>query len=369
MRPTLRILRCAAAVLVLLVLAPGAEAPAKTLARAKLTVVRTPEALIVSRDGRIRCGDRCSASYKRGALVTLTVTPESHFSFAGWSRGCIGVAATCTLAVDRRVAVAARFERLPAFFSLTVGGPGIVVSDPPGISCGAGSSDCTETFGAGEKVRFTAQPKPESVLDAWGGDCISPTGNACEVAVEPGGKVMTTFRRQVPEQGDQSLFAQAEGRLQSSPPGIDCPPTCGASFESGTRVTLTGLSSFVWQGDCVGFGSACAVVADTSVGVTATAPPAPPPPGSRTAFVNVTVSGGGVVRGRSILCDSRGSFAGCQAGFPFRSQIELRATALRGFRFHGWSGFCAYRKRNPTCRLLLSTRKNAIAVFKLKLKR
>jgi len=337
------------------------------LAKARLTVVKTPAALIVSRDGRVRCGNRCSASYTRGALVTLNVTPDSHFTFAGWSRGCIGVAATCTVAVDPGVTVGARFERRSASFSLTVGGPGIVVSEPPGIVCGAGSRDCRGTFGSGANVRFVAQPKPDSVLDAWGGDCIATTGDVCEVAVEPGGKVMTTFRRQVAEPGDQSLFTQtgSANRVRSSPPGIDCPPTCGTSFPSGTRVTLSSFSSKDWQGDCVGFGTTCALVTDTSVGVTATTPLPPPPPTDTSAtFVNVTVSGGGVVRGPFIFCDSRGRFTGCQGGFERRSRVDLRAIPHRGYRFGGWGGFCGYRKLKPTCRLLLSTRKTAIAVFK-----
>jgi hypothetical protein len=204
------------------------------------------------------------------------------------------------------------------------------------------------------------------VLDAWGGDCIAPTGDVCEVAVEPGGKVMATFRRQVAEPGDQSLFTQtgSANRVRSSPPGIDCPPTCGTSFPSGTRVTLSSFSSKDWQGDCVGFGTTCALVTDTSVGVTATTPlPPPPPTDTSAAFVNVTVSGGGVVRGRDIFCDSRGRFTGCQAGFERRSQVDLRAIPHRGYRFGGWGGFCGYRKLKPTCRLLVSTRKTAIAVF------
>jgi hypothetical protein len=119
-----------------------------------------------------------------------------------------------------------------------------------------------------------------------------------------------------------------------------------------------------WQGDCVGFGTTCALVTDTSVGVTATTPlPPPPPTDTSAAFVNVTVSGGGVVRGRDIFCDSRGRFTGCQAGFERRSQVDLRAIPHRGYRFGGWGGFCGYRKLKPTCRLLVSTRKTAIAVF------
>ena len=54
------------------------------------------------------------------------------------------------------------------------------------------------------------------------------------------------------------------GRIMSNPPGIDCPSTCQASFEEGSKVTLApaadeavGLS--VWMGDCSGFEESCVV--------------------------------------------------------------------------------------------------------------
>jgi hypothetical protein len=366
MRRTLRILRCAAAVLALVALAPGDEAPGNTLTRVRLTVIKTPEALIATKDGRIRCGERCSAAYRRGSIVTLYAAPKPDFDFAGWSRGCIGVAASCVLAVDRATVVRAQFERKPVLFSAIVGGGGAVESTPPGIVCGRARADCIATFGAGEIVTFAAHPRPESTLDAWGADCAHATGSSCTIRVRlDGGNVSARFRRQVPEPGDQSVFTEVRNAaaVRSDPPGIDCPPTCGTTFPSATRITLSGQSHFSWGGDCVGFGTSCTLVADTSLGITATRPPPPAPP-PVPSFVNVVVSGNGVVRGGSINCDSRGRFADCQGMFQFGSEVVLRAIARRGYRFGGWFGFCRYRKLNPRCTLRASTRKTAIAVFK-----
>jgi hypothetical protein len=364
MRRTFRILRCAAAVLALLAVAPGDEAPGNTLAKVRLTVIKAPEALITTKDGRIRCGERCSAAYRRGSIVTLYAAPKPDFDFAGWSRGCIGVAASCVLAVDRATVVRAQFERKPVLLRAIVGGGGTVESTPPGIVCGRARADCVATFGAGEIVTFAAHSRPESTLDAWGADCAHATGSSCTIRVRPeGGSVSARFRRQAPEPGDQSVFTEVRNAaaVRSDPPGINCPPTCGATFPSGTRFTLSGGVS--WAGDCVGFGSSCTLVADTSLGVTASGPLLGGPTPSR-AFVNVAVSGNGVVRGGSINCDSRGRFADCQGMFQFGSEVILRAIARRGYRFGGWFGFCRYRKLNPRCTLRASTRKTAIAVFK-----
>lgn len=56
---------------------------------------------------------------------------------------------------------------------------------------------------------------------------------------------------------DVSVVAGAGGRVTSSPPGIDCPGACTASFPSGTAVNLAAIpdatSAFAgWSGGCAG---------------------------------------------------------------------------------------------------------------------
>lgn len=61
-------------------------------------------------DGKfISCPSKCSATYLKGATVTLTATPGSGSSFAGWSGGgCSGTGA-CTVTMNAAQAVTATF--------------------------------------------------------------------------------------------------------------------------------------------------------------------------------------------------------------------------------------------------------------------
>ena len=68
------------------------------------------------------------------------------------------------------------------------------------------------------------------------------------------------------------------GTVTSTPAGIDCGATCGASFSTGSTVALTATASADstfggWAGDCTGTG-ACSVTMSAARSVTATFKPA-----------------------------------------------------------------------------------------------
>src|ERR1700760_1050604 len=76
-------------------------------------------------------------------------------------------------------------------------------------------------------------------------------------------------------------LASADGRVTSSPAGIDCPDTCAASFPDGTLVRLTatlsdGFQPAGWGGACAGQGECeVTVSADASVSASFAAVPLP----------------------------------------------------------------------------------------------
>src|SRR5207302_5605783 len=126
------------------------------------------------------------------------------------------------------------------------------------------------------------------------------------------------------------------GWVTSSPSGIDCPGSCGASFAPGTQVTLTASgangSTFTgWGGACNGTGS-CVVTMNSSQNVTAAFA------ANYALSVSVIGSPGGKVTSSpsGIDCGST-----CSTGFAPGRQVTLTATPDLGWGFSGWSGACS----------------------------
>src|SRR5580704_12941564 len=56
---------------------------------------------VTSNPAGISCAPTCSKSFPAGTLVTLTETPATNSTFAGWSGGgCSGTASTCTVTLS-----------------------------------------------------------------------------------------------------------------------------------------------------------------------------------------------------------------------------------------------------------------------------
>lgn len=85
-------------------------------------------------------------------------------------------------------------------------------------------------------------------------------------------------RNAAPDALDAALAVSKEGtgtgRVTSLPPGIDCGPTCAASFPDGSSVTLIanaddGSTFAGWSGACGGTDPSCTVVMSAPLAVTA----------------------------------------------------------------------------------------------------
>jgi hypothetical protein len=238
----------------------------------------------------INCGTDCSAEFAEATTVTLTTTPASGSTFAGWTgAGCTGTG-TCEVTMSAAKSVEAKFEPsgTPAEFALSVSksgaGSGTVTSSPAGISCG---SECSAKFAETQTVTLTATPASGSSFAGWSGAC---TGlGSCQVTMSAAKSVNAKFE---PATGP-AVFAltvgkagSGSGTVTSSPAGIDCGATCGGNYQEGTTVTLTasaasGSTFGGWGGACSGTGT-CVVALSGAKSVTATfnANPvnSPPPP-------------------------------------------------------------------------------------------
>jgi hypothetical protein len=143
-------------------------------------------------------------------------------------------------------------------------GSGTVVSDPAGIDCGA---TCSAEFPEGTLVALTALPAAGSDFAGWGGACAGLS--TCFLGADQAWSVTATFDLQGYDL-DVTIVGGA-GSVTSSPPGIDCPGTCTATFADGTDVTLTPAPAAAftgWTGACTG-GGGCTVAMDGDKAVSA----------------------------------------------------------------------------------------------------
>jgi alpha-tubulin suppressor-like RCC1 family protein len=237
--------------------------------------------VVSSSPSGINCGSTCSASFGSSSSVTLTATPASGSTFAGWSGDCTGTGA-CTVTMNSARNVTAAFNAAGSGYMLNVSnagsGTGRITSSPAGVDCGA---ICGRSFAVGTSVTLTATPDAGSAFSGWSGAC-NGTGT-CTVTLGAITNVAAFFSpigSAAPFLLTAANSGSGSGRVTSSPTGIDCGTTCGALITSGTNVTLTAIpasgSTFAgWTGACTGTGS-CTVTMSAAKNVTAVFTPSSP---------------------------------------------------------------------------------------------
>jgi len=251
-----------------------------------LTVIEsgTGTGTVTSSPAGINCGSVCSANYDGGTTVTLTATPDTGNSFAGWSGGgCAGMG-SCVVTMNAATTVTATFTAPPppSNYSLTTlksgAGTGYVSSSPSGIDCG---STCSSDYTGGTAVTLTATPDSGMTFVGWSGAGCSGTGS-CAVTMNAATTVTANFGTPAaPNHWRLSILKShkvgtvaGNGTITSSPAGIDCGTTCQADYTDGTSVTLTvtpdpGNSFTGWSGGgCSGAGT-CVVNVNDDTSVTA----------------------------------------------------------------------------------------------------
>lgn len=144
---------------------------------------------VTSSPAGINCGSDCTEDYAAGTTVTLTATPASGSTLAGWNGACSGPG-VCTVTMNAAESVSATFDTI--IYSLSVSkagsGSGTVTSSPAGINCGG---DCSENYAAGTVVTLTATPASGSTFAGWSGAC-SGTGT-CTVTMNANQSVTARF--------------------------------------------------------------------------------------------------------------------------------------------------------------------------------
>ncbi|MBN2002834.1 MAG: hypothetical protein JXA21_05715 [Anaerolineae bacterium] len=288
--------------------------------------------VVTDTSGALDCGITCTAAFESASVVTLTATPGSGDTFAGWMGACSG-AGDCVVTMDAHKNVMAVFsaDSNPMLVVTKAGsGTGSVLSDPAGIDCG---ETCAAAFEPNAVVTLTATPAGNATFAGWSGACTGE--GACVVTMDTAKNVVATF-----DMTSAALTVAKDGNgtgaVLSDPAGIDCGVTCTAEFAYGAVVTLTAtpeaMSEFAgWSGACSGVDT-CVVTITANQSVTATFNLIRYP-------LQVNRAGNGM---GSVLSDPAGinhcSRDVCTAEFDYGTVVTLTATANPLSSFGGWNG-------------------------------
>jgi len=315
---------------------------------------------ISSNPAGIQCGQACSTSFASGTQVTLTATAGANSSFAGWTGGCSGSNPACALTLSASQQVTASFNTIANAAVLTVNaagtGTGTVSSNPSGINCGP---TCSASFTSGTQLTLTVTADANASFAGWTGGC-SGSNPTCVLSLSASQQVTARFNAIPIAVLTVNPAGTGAGTITSNPAGINCAPTCSASFTSGTQVTLTATasasSSFAgWTGGCSGTSLTCIVMVTASQQITA----------SFSATQNTPVlteilagTGAGTITSNpaGISCAPT-----CSASFTNGTQVTLTATASASSSFTGWAGSCS--GTSPTCALTMNASQQVTATF------
>jgi Divergent InlB B-repeat domain len=200
----------------------------------------------------ISCPPACAIAWDSGTKLSLHATPgQGRSHFAGWTGACSGTA-DCAVTMDAAKAIGAKFV-VQSTVNVTIvgkGGSGRVVSNPRGINC---PGTCNSVFDSEANVVLTATPDRRSRLLGWSlPSCAARL--TCSVSATADRLLTATFG---PGFYKLTTAVQGQGRVTSTPPGIACPKTCGASFAFSRSVRLSakpakGWRFTGWSGDCRG---------------------------------------------------------------------------------------------------------------------
>ena len=130
-----------------------------------LTVTKTGSGAgtVTSAPAGISCGSACSAGYATGTTITLTATPASGSTFAGWTGSCGGTA-TCTLAMTAARSVTAIFNSTGAGATVSINAGGSAAESFVPDTFSSGSTNTFSTTSAIDTSQITGPVPPQAVL-------------------------------------------------------------------------------------------------------------------------------------------------------------------------------------------------------------
>jgi parallel beta-helix repeat protein len=322
----------------------------------------TGNGTVSSQPTGVDCGDDCTESYQSGTAITLTATPDSGSTFAGFT-GDANCSDSFSITADMNCTATFNKETVqPTNYTLTLQkagtGTGTVTSQPTGIDCG---DDCTESYQSGTAITLTATPDSGSTFAGFTGDANCSDSFSITADMN----CTATFNKETVQPTNYTLTLQkagtGTGTVTSQPTGVDCGDDCTESYQSGTAITLTAtpdsgstFAGFTGDANC---SDSFSITADMNCTATFNRK-APPPTPNYTLTIQKEGSGTGIVSTQPTGIDCGDD---CTGSYQSGSIIQLTASPEAGNLFTGWSGAC--EGTNSSTTVTLDATKECVANF------
>ena len=306
------------------------------------------------------CGgasDDCTADFPINTSVQLLARPAPQYRFDSWvssvpGTGCDGATSeSITVVMSRDIVCTANYRFISADTVLlttdtTISqavplptGPfgGTITSTPVGIACGDNGNDCRETYQRGSQVTLTATPSPGYRFQTWNSDCGFMPATVV-LTLDADLRCTANFLPTAPPPTAMlNVIVVGEGRVDSTPAGINCGSDCSEDFPLNSVINLVASAvagnEFVgWTGDCSGGTS---IQVDMNQDRTCTANFAP---SATTSRLTIAVTGNGTVTSTDGGINCPGD---CSEDYPTGSSASIVATPAPGERLISWIGICA----------------------------
>ena len=121
-------------------------------------------------------------TYSEGAVVSVTATPNTGYTFTSWGGACSG-SGSCSVTMDADKTVTANFTTVPTYVLTTAVNP----SGGGTISPSAGA----HTYNQGAVVAVTATPNSGYTFSSWSGACTG--SGTCSVTMNAAKNVTANF--------------------------------------------------------------------------------------------------------------------------------------------------------------------------------
>jgi len=271
---------------------------------------------ITSSPGTINCGATCGPqNFNYGTAVTLTATPSTGSTFAGWSGGGCSGTGTCVTTITGAVTVTATF---------TLNTYGVTISSPGAVSgtynTAATPYSVTGTYNVNynQTISVTAGAWAGYTVAIRGAGCTgdggdSLTASCTSSAITSAQTITVTYTIQ-----PRTLTVNTSGNGTGTVGGAGAYnylTVAGPTASAGTGSTFTG-----WSGSCSGSASPTSVTMDANKTCTATF--------TLNTFVLTIPAFGGT---------GSGTYGGTTAGtYNYGTAVSMTATPSAGSTFTKW---------------------------------